>query len=121
MSEFNVRADAPFYPNTCVCGSNTATPIVDTGYEILHGYRVYLCAKCVRNAAQVTGHASPEDVAAGVAKIQADAARIAELEAELEAERGNKLVSLADVRELVAATTPVASKKRGRFVHGDAA
>ncbi len=74
---------------------------VDLIAEDSAGFRFYLCASCLFQAGRTLGMLSP-DQATGLRQLVVDAQEaVTILERELAVERENKLVSLADVRELI--------------------
>jgi hypothetical protein len=129
MPGFQLVAHPQFSPTSCVtCGANrddigfidlladTATMGFDNdGVPIddPHGVKptighLYLCATCLFQAATAAGCAEPAAKALTAAQIETLEAENAWLAAEVEREQQNKLVSLDDVRKLIAAGTNTA-------------
>ena len=71
------------------------------GFGLAAAARVYLCAGCLRQAARHVGCLEPKQADDLGRRLGEANSRINQLEADLAAEQENKLVSLADVRELV--------------------
>lgn len=108
MPDFQ-RVDAPhFSPTQCLACTTHKHPdgFVDLLAENALGHRMYLCAGCLYQAAQKLGCLSPTQ-GDDLARRLGDAnGRIHGLETALEAERGNKVVSLDDVRKLLRTKQP---------------
>jgi hypothetical protein len=61
---------------------------------------LYVCKKCVGTMAALFGFETPEQVAARSELMASADARITELEAQLEAERENKVVKLSELEDM---------------------
>lgn len=124
MIEASVVREAHLPPGMCLLCSSQEGPFVDTGIELgegsyfrtqeerdaaradrrIFGLRVYVCGECANAIARPRGWQPPEDVRALEETVTGQLERIAVLEAELERERDNKFVPIAEVRELVGAS-----------------
>jgi len=107
MSEFRIVPHAVYSPTRCLtCGDHTG-PFVDTHVEWPGWGHVYLCCPhegrpgCIGQIARLCGWSDP----LAVEKLQTDIRNaldhIDSLEAELDKERSDKYVSVAEVRELI--------------------
>ena len=103
MPEF-AWVKAPVFPPTLCLACNTHSHpdgFVDLISEDPTGRRHYLCASCVYTAGQKVGCLSPvqaDDLRERVAKAHED---LLDIQLELDEERENKVVSLADVKKLM--------------------
>lgn len=117
MPDFVLVAAPVFSPTECrTCMTHTdKRGFIDTRAEDGNGH-VYICATCVDVAARLVGCLDPKQ-ADDLRHRVADAHNaITSLERELEAERENKFVSLADVRELVTPVRTPPSKEQTEFM-----
>lgn len=102
----------PVFPPTICAGCNTHAHkdgFVDLLAEDAAGRRFYLCAGCVNTAGNKVGalsKAQGDDLRGRLAGAQEE---LLALQGELEAERENKVVSLADARKLFNAKSPAAA------------
>ncbi len=95
---------APVFTPTVCKGCMThkhPAGFVDLLHEDPVAGRLYLCAGCVETAGRQTGMRTRAQYAELADTLDRAESRISQLEAALEDERDNKLVSLADVKELV--------------------
>jgi hypothetical protein len=72
------------FPGACVCGDQ-GMPMVDTGMERPQGLRIYLCPRCVRQAALLHGYIGAEDADHMLGEIERLHATRIELEERLAA------------------------------------
>lgn len=116
MPDFHKVASPTFSPTRCAACSTHACPdgFIDlvastatAGFingapapakdgEPVYG-RLYLCAWCVRHAARMVGCADPDSVAERAEQIRGLLEVNAQLGAELEVERRNKVVAIEDI------------------------
>lgn len=133
MPAFLVVPHAQFSPTACVTCGTSSDPhgfvdlLVDTavqGFDEDGGFPIhdpklarptighlYLCCTCLYQAANAAGCADPADKAMLEERLVVAADAITDLEAELDAERADKVVSLDDVRTLLDGKTGKASGK----------
>lgn len=102
MPDFQHVRSPVFTPTHCIACMNHRDPdgFIDLLVELPIGH-LYLCANCTYQAGQRLGMLSPhqaDDLTGRLATAQQD---IETLQAELAAEREDKVVSLADVRKLI--------------------
>ncbi len=103
MRQFQLREDYPAFPGKCRCGSQ-ASPAVDTLINDAIG-RVYLCPRCVAQAAGLHGLV-PGEMADTAAEENARLrAHVAELEQRL-ADASPQVVSVDELLARMAAEQP---------------
>lgn len=112
MPDFQWLKAPVFTPTQCCTCSTHAHPdgFVDLLADTISG-RLYICAGCVNQAGRQIGMLSREN-AGDLTDRLADAANlVADLESQLEDEKANKVVSLADVKTLVGIRGPGRPRK----------
>lgn len=107
MPEFAWVKAPVFNPTICTtCFTHSHKDgFVDLIAEDSAGRRLYMCASCVYTAGQKVGMLSPhqgDELSRQLAHSRED---VLDLQAELEEERNNRVVSLKDARTLVGLTT----------------
>lgn len=103
MPDFVHVAAPVFSPTNCrTCMTHAdKRGFIDTRAEDANGH-VYMCASCVDVAARLVGCLDPKQGDDLRHRLADASAAITALERELETERANKVVALADVRTLLA-------------------
>lgn len=92
-----------FTPTQCITCSTHASKdgFVDLVVDNVEG-RVYMCASCIEQAGRRVGMLAKREADKLAARVAEAHDAITALERELEAERENKVVPLADVKKLLA-------------------
>ena len=108
MPEFQKVQVPVFSPTHCATCLNHLDPdgFVDLIAEV-YGEHLYMCASCVYTAANLLGCYSPKQAAKLRTDLGMTRDAVRRLQDELDTERDNKVVSLADVRQLVTASAPL--------------
>lgn len=104
MPEFAWVKAPVFSPTRCMsCNTHAHRDgFVDLVSEDANGFRHYLCASCVFTAAQKFGCLAPSQADELRHRLADAAEELLDVRAELEAERENKVVPLADVKRMLA-------------------
>ena len=114
MPEFQWVKAPVFNPTTCsTCFTHSdKNGFVDLIAEDSAGRRFYMCANCVYTAGQKMGMLSPHQGDELRRQLAHAHESILDLQAELEEEKDNKVVSLKDAKTLVGLTTATAVNRK---------
>lgn len=93
-------------PGCCVICHSQQRPLVDLEQALdpVFWGRLYLCELCALSVGRAVGCLDPDQAERLRANVRTLEARVAELEAELDAEGDRKVVSMDKLREVVEAT-----------------